>query len=129
MRSTPTVGYYSALEKEEVLEPATVWTDLEDTMKMDASQTQKDNSVESMCTRHPDQASSQGQKVDARWPGSGRGMGSWRLMGTGFLCGCMTTRSLNRTPQMVKTANFMLSYLTTIENNNVIHQIPLNHTL
>lgn len=41
----------------------------------EVSQTQKDNTVESTCTKHPDQANSQGQKVDWRSPRAGRGDG------------------------------------------------------
>lgn len=49
VRSIPTVGQYSALGKE-VLAPATAWTDLEDTVMTEVSQTQEDNTVESTCT-------------------------------------------------------------------------------
>lgn len=48
-RSIPTVGQYSALGKE-VLAPAAAWTDLEDTVMTEVSQTQEDNTVESTCT-------------------------------------------------------------------------------
>ena len=82
MWSIHTLGYHPASGRKDVLPPATTWTDPEDTMHSDRSQTQKDTSRVTPLTGGPQRSPvhrDREQMVGAR---GGAGTGSQCFMGT-----------------------------------------------
>ena len=80
-----TMGYYSAIERNKVLIHATVWMHLENTMP-----TKRHVSYDLTYMRYLEEANSQRQKVEQRFPRPGQsGNGGTDLMGMESLLGRM----------------------------------------
>ena len=81
MWSIHTLEYYTALKRKEILTPAPAWTDLEDVMLSDMSQTQKDTHCVVHSQEVPRGATS--TETESGWGARGWGRGgSQCFMGT-----------------------------------------------
>ena len=85
MWSIPTVKYYSAIERHEVLTPATTWMNPENTASRKKPNTKAHPLYNSIHTKHPEQADTEAESRGAAassWENAER---RGTAMGTGFL--------------------------------------------
>ena len=71
---THTVGYYSTIKRNEVLIPATIWTNLENVMLTERNRTPKDTLLDLIYMKCPEWVRPQKQKTDL-WLAGARGGG------------------------------------------------------